>query len=113
MKYLSECFIWPVCIFICLSLQAVCTNSSYLHRHKSLNAHLPGTTHVPILRDVFPSSNIVPLTGKDFIQGFVDGRCNVLAGEQNDISETSVRIAGYIGDYEYGNRVLSKEPLGE
>ena len=72
-----------------------------------------GTTHVPILRDVFPSSNIVPLTGKDFIQGFVDGRCNVLAGEQNDISETSVRIAGYKGDYEYGNRVLSKEPLGE
>lgn len=72
-----------------------------------------GTTHVPILRDVFPSSNIVPLTGKDFIQGFVDGRCNVLAGEQNDISETSVRIAGYKGEYAYGDRVLSKEPLGE
>jgi len=25
----SECFIWPICIFICFSLQAICTNLSY------------------------------------------------------------------------------------
>ena len=28
-EVLSECFIWPVCIFICVSLQTVCTNPSY------------------------------------------------------------------------------------
>ena len=46
MKYLrSERFIWPLCTFIWLSLQAVCTNLIYYclysSLHKLWNAHFP------------------------------------------------------------------------
>lgn len=71
-----------------------------------------GTTHVDILKQIFPLPNIVLRDTKDtFLQEFVDGGCGVIAGEQNDISEIVVRNAGYAGDFQNGVKVLSKEPL--
>ena len=75
------------------------------------------SSHVPILQDIFPSTNIVPITiienQDEFTQSFVDGNCNVLAGEALSISEAAARAAGYNGDYAYSKSILSKEPLGE
>ena len=71
------------------------------------------TTHIQVMLGIFPSANIIHLTGEEFKQGFIDGKCNVMAGEQSDISEPSVRSDGYNGDFAHGERVRSKEPLGE
>lgn len=71
-----------------------------------------GTTHVDILGKLFPQQNIVPKYSVDsFLQALIDGECNVIAGELNDIAEISVRNAGYTEDYVMGSKVLSKEPL--
>lgn len=73
-----------------------------------------GTTHVDVLKHIFPLPNLVPRDTKElFLEEFVNGGCNVIAGEQNDISEVVVRMAGYEGDCINGEQVLSKEPLGE
>jgi ABC-type amino acid transport substrate-binding protein len=73
-----------------------------------------GTTHEEILRTKFPSKTII---GKDdssmLFQGLVDSDCNVLAGEQSDISEALARDTNYTGEFVHGTQQLSKEPLGE
>lgn len=71
-----------------------------------------GTTHVEVLQNIFPQQNIVVAEAGRFFEEFVSGSCEVIAGEQNDISEILVRKAGYEGDFIYGEKVLSKEPLG-
>lgn len=70
-----------------------------------------GTTHVDVLKEIFPPQNLIEAEGGEFLQTFLAGGCQVLAGEQNDISEILARNKGYEGEYTYGEKVLSKEPL--
>jgi general L-amino acid transport system substrate-binding protein len=71
-----------------------------------------GTTHVPIVRGLFPSANILPVAvPSDLYVNLISGNCNVIAEEQTGIAESVVRESGYKGDYETGKTQYSKEPL--
>ncbi|KAL7550129.1 hypothetical protein ACHAWF_013366, partial [Thalassiosira exigua] len=70
-----------------------------------------GTTHVDILKEIFPQQNLILASNEDFIPEFVKGSCSVIAGEQNEISELVVRKGGYKGEFMVGKKSLSKEPL--
>ncbi len=74
-----------------------------------------GTTHEEILQKIFPPMTLVPKEDDPsaLINGLVNSDCNVIAGEQYDISEVVARDRGYTGSYEYGMQQFSKEPLGE
>jgi hypothetical protein len=75
---------------------------------------LSDTTHEKTLRKLFPPTTLVPKDDSIALQnGLVYSDCNVIAGEQYDISEVAVLDRGYKGKYEYGRQQLSKEPLGE
>lgn len=72
---------------------------------------LERSSHFDILSDLVPTSTLFVINSTySRLQGFLDGACNVIAGESNDISPVTVRSAGYTGAYEIGSRVLSKEP---
>lgn len=65
-----------------------------------------GTTHVARVLELLPFAAVILSPDSDaYYATFEDGLCNVLAGEETDISETVVRNAGYIGDYEVGSSV--------
>lgn len=66
-----------------------------------------------VLRKIFPQQNVIETESVAFLQTFLDSGCQVLAGEQNDISDILARNKGYEGEYTYGEKVLSKEPLGK
>lgn len=72
-----------------------------------------GTTHVDIVKEVLPQEAGVVLSPnlETYYSTFNDGICNVLAGEPAEISEATVRNAGYVGEYEVGVNQYSKEPL--
>jgi len=71
-----------------------------------------GSTHEDVLRQNFPRQKLIRKDDQhSYLQGFVGGSCSVLAGEQKDIVHTAVQNAGYEGDYAYGKKTLSKEPL--
>lgn len=73
---------------------------------------LDGTTHVDEITAKIPDAQIVSVVESEFLySSFIQGLCNVIAGEQFDIAESLVRDRGYVGDYEYGTKVHSKEPL--
>ncbi|KAL7548509.1 hypothetical protein ACHAWF_011788 [Thalassiosira exigua] len=70
------------------------------------------STHEDILSPLFPRTRLIrKKTYDEFRHGLVDGECLVVAGEQSDVAEIAMRDAGYAGEYSYGTRVLSKEPL--
>jgi len=71
-----------------------------------------GTTTIARTRELFPESAIVPtLPGRDTVDAFNSKKCNAIGGSAQDISETSVRIAGYTGEYEIGKNRFSKNAL--
>jgi ABC-type amino acid transport substrate-binding protein len=72
-----------------------------------------GTTHVAVVESLFPGYSGVVLapTQQNLYLDFVGGQCNVIAGEEFDLSEAVVRQAGYTGNYSIGNNVFSNEPL--
>jgi general L-amino acid transport system substrate-binding protein len=73
---------------------------------------LDGTTHVQEITAKIPNAQIVLVVGNEFLYtNFIQGRCNVIAGEQFDIAESIVRGRGYDGAYASGVKVHSKEPL--
>jgi len=71
-----------------------------------------GTTYVERVTDLLPD---VPLTVTPTMaalyQRLRDGICNVLAGDQFEVSQTAVEQNGYFGDYAVGENLYSKEPL--
>jgi len=73
---------------------------------------LAQSTHQDILKHNFPRQKLLPKESfSSMLKSFVDGSCSVIAGEQNDIAQVAVQNAGYYGDYAYGKKILSKEPL--
>jgi general L-amino acid transport system substrate-binding protein len=73
---------------------------------------LDGTTHVTEVMAQLPDAPLISVVGSEYLYyNFIQGVCNVIAGEQFDIAESIVRAKGYVGEYEYGTRVLAKEPL--
>lgn len=71
------------------------------------------TMHVDVVQSLFPGFAGVVLapTQQNLYLDFVGGQCNVIAGEEFDLSEVIVRQAGYTGNYSIGNSVFSSEPL--
>jgi hypothetical protein len=75
---------------------------------------MSNSTHAETLRNIFPPTILIPKVDSSALpHGLVESECNVLAGEQYDLSEVLVREFGYTGNYENGKRKLAKEPLGE
>jgi hypothetical protein len=73
---------------------------------------LDGTTHVDEITRLIPDAQIISVVGSDFLySNFIQGLCNVIAGEQFDIAEAILRDRGYEGGYAYGLNIHSKEPL--
>jgi ABC-type amino acid transport substrate-binding protein len=71
-----------------------------------------GSTHISIVQNLIPGASIVTApTVASFYQNFRDGACSVLAGEQFDVAEQTVKNKGYIGNYQLGSIVYSKEPI--
>ena len=73
---------------------------------------LDGTTHQNDISSINSALSIVSTPSSiQLYRNFVDELCNVIAGEQFDIAETIIRAQGYLGDYELGSGIHSKEPL--
>mmetsp|Transcript_2880 Transcript_2880/g.6193 ORF Transcript_2880/g.6193 Transcript_2880/m.6193 type:complete len:768 (-) Transcript_2880:229-2532(-) len=73
---------------------------------------IPGTTWMDKIKALFPGSNIVAVEEQETtIVGLITGICNVIAGEQVDVPEVTVRYYGYDGPYAMGKNTFSKEPL--
>ena len=74
---------------------------------------IDGSTHVDVILENYPNASIATAPAiLDMYSHFSSGFCNVLAAEQFDIAEKVVRDgSGYIGPYEMGTKVHSKEPL--
>lgn len=70
------------------------------------------STHVQVIVDSIPNVTVVSVVQSGSLHSnFVQGFCNVIAGEQFDLAESFVRDLGYTGDYMYGSLFHSKEPL--
>ena len=71
-----------------------------------------GTTFESRLGNLFPKRFIVPRqSGELLFEGLATGDCNALAGGVVDVSLTSIRNAGFLGDYQTGSGRYSKDPL--
>ena len=71
-----------------------------------------GTTHIDEILASNPGVKIVSgVSVAKLYDNFMDGFCNVIAGEQFDVAESALRGLGYDGNYQYGLKVHSKEPL--
>ena len=73
---------------------------------------LDGTTYVSRVMELLPgvALSVVPTT-EAFYENFRRGFCNVLAGDQFEISSSAVQQRGYFGPYETGENLYTKEPL--
>lgn len=69
------------------------------------------TTHVPIMTSIFPGSVVLTPSIEQMYQRLIDGSCNIIAGEQFEISLYEVRNQGYDKPYVLSADVLSKEPI--
>jgi general L-amino acid transport system substrate-binding protein len=74
---------------------------------------LAGSSHAQIVTDLLfgKAESITFQFEDDFHQSLIDGECNVIAGEMVELSEQTLREAGYEGDYTIGQELLSKEPI--
>ena len=73
---------------------------------------LDGTTYVERVTELLPGVAVsVEPTTVAFYNSFRAGLCDVLAGDQFEIAEETVRQKGYFGEYEVGQNLYSKEPL--
>ena len=71
-----------------------------------------GTTWYDLTKTLFPTSNIV-LTGDqtESFQNLIEGKCNVIQGEQYEAPVKVVRDYGYEGPYAQGVTSFTKDPL--
>lgn len=70
------------------------------------------TTTERIVRGILEGISIVPVPeSASLFTNFASGDCNVLAGEPYALFEGDLRAAGYTGDYGFGRKLFSKEPL--
>ena len=71
-----------------------------------------GTTWYDLTKTLFPASNIV-LTGDqtESFQNLIEGKCNVIQGEQYEAPVKIVRAYGYEGPYAQGVTTFTKDPL--
>jgi hypothetical protein len=73
---------------------------------------LDSSTHYAEILSLNPNASIISVVDSlTMFRNFIDGFCNVIAGEQFSIAESVGRGQGYLGKYEYGSKVISKEPL--
>ena len=73
---------------------------------------IEGTTFESIIKTLFPERFVVPRAAIELsVQGLVSGECNVIAGGVVDVSLTTIRSAGYDGDYQTGSNRYSRDPL--
>jgi ABC-type amino acid transport substrate-binding protein len=73
---------------------------------------MAASTHEAILHPLLPRQKLRPMvTHDEYLQAFMNGTCSVMAGEQNQIAQVRVQARGYKGEYSYGKKQLSKEPL--
>eukprot|EP00985_Skeletonema_marinoi_P023169 scaffold15222_cov173-Skeletonema_marinoi.AAC.12 len=71
-----------------------------------------GTTWYDTTKELFPASNIVLTTDQmESIQYLIDGKCNVIQGEQYEAPEVVVRGYGYEGPYGQGKTSFTRDPL--
>ncbi|KAK1733036.1 amino acid ABC transporter [Skeletonema marinoi] len=71
-----------------------------------------GTTWYDTTKELFPASNIVLTKDQlESIKNLIDGKCNVIQGEQYDAPEVVVRGYGYDGPYGQGMTSFTKDPL--
>mmetsp|Transcript_21756 Transcript_21756/g.33666 ORF Transcript_21756/g.33666 Transcript_21756/m.33666 type:complete len:882 (+) Transcript_21756:49-2694(+) len=71
-----------------------------------------GTTWYETTKELFPASNIVLTKDQgESIQNLIDGKCNVIQGEQYEAPEVVVRGFGYEGPYGQGKTSFTKDPL--
>jgi general L-amino acid transport system substrate-binding protein len=72
-----------------------------------------GTTHRDVITQKAPDMRLRQVDDSEgMYQSFVDGFCNVIAGEQFEVVESIVKDSyGYVGEYALGSLVHSKEPL--
>ena len=72
-----------------------------------------GSTHFPFLAGRLSVENLViQHSTSDVLQGFVDGDCNVIAGELNTLSKRLLEQFEYTGEYVIGQNLFTREPLG-
>lgn len=73
---------------------------------------IAGSTHIGRVQELLPNAIVVQsVSSTALYRNFIDGLCQVIAGEQFEISEGEVRNNGYFGSYEVGSSLYSKEPL--
>ena len=71
---------------------------------------LDGTTHQAEIASFLPVGSIVSTsTRQEFYSSFMNGSCNILAGEQFDLAPAVLESMGYSGSYEVDTDVLTKE----
>lgn len=71
-----------------------------------------GTTWYDVTTKLFPVSKIVITNEQgESIQSLIEGKCNVIQGEQYEAPESVVRASGYVGPYAQGGNHFTKEPL--
>ena len=73
---------------------------------------IPGTTWMDVVQALFPRSNVVVVAEQsNYLEGLINGFCNVIVGEQFDVPELAVRLLGYEGPYASGKNIFSRDPL--
>jgi general L-amino acid transport system substrate-binding protein len=73
---------------------------------------IKGTTWHDKTEDLFPASNIVATENEhESIKHLIEGKCDVIQGEQYGASEVELRALGYDGPYAKGVNAFTKEPL--
>jgi hypothetical protein len=71
-----------------------------------------GTTWYDKTKNLFPASNTVVTENQhESIKHLIEGKCNVIQGEQYEAPESVVRGYGYEGPYAQGVNSFTKEPL--
>jgi len=71
-----------------------------------------GSTYVDRVAELLPDASLTVAPTMDaFYQRLRDGLCNVLAGDQFEVSQSAVEQNGYFGEYSVGETLFSKEPL--
>lgn len=71
-----------------------------------------GSTYVDRVTELLPDASltVTPMMNALY-ERLRDGICNVLAGDQFEVSQSAVEQIGYFGDYAVGTTLFSKEPL--
>ncbi len=70
-----------------------------------------GTTYVQVVMNWFPNSTLIPPSIYYWYVNFVEGYCNVLAGDRFELAKDNLLQAGYTGDYTISSNLFTNEPI--